>query len=341
MFAILVVWLAILDGPFIEDARTAKSLELNFQVVEAFERGPVIVEVSIKNRGDNLVAVMDPARLSGLILSTLPRAWKAEPRIPCQSGVGPFGVRLEPGESRKERYVLQSEYVSDFPAGTYQIGVTWPLRFNRARAVTLPEKIFPITITPATFANRWALLTRLEAEFTALPPPRNRGRVEGDAIELGEKLAYSRHKELIPLVLRFLDRYPPQTEELFGATVCQELVATVFLTDPEVAHRAFVDRLIVMPPRVEPSAVFSWWESPQLTLYLEAYFRRFTHIQDWYSLDWWASLAPWHPVWAYICDANCHRPWVLPAAELRRLATAKHPIVRDLTEKTFGDRLRR
>ena len=296
MFALLVVALATIDGAFIEDARSANSLELNLRVIEAFERGPVIVEVSITNRSENAVTATDPARLNGLILSTLPNAWKAEFRIPCQSGVGPYRVRVEPGEVRKRRFVLQSEYVSEFPAGTYRIAVTWPLRWNLVRVVTLPKKTFPITITPATFANRWALLARLQAEFTSLPPVPDQGLLEDAALELGEKLAYSRHKELIPLILRFLDRYPPQTDDLFGNTLCLDLVRTVFLTDPAVAHRAFVDRLIEMPPRVDPSDVFMWWDPPRLTHYVQAYLRRFTNLKSWYSLNWWASLVPWRCV---------------------------------------------
>jgi hypothetical protein len=341
MLSLIAIWLTVVCGPAIELAKVNETLELKLRVIEAFEHGPVIVEVSLTNRGKSPVAATDPARLNGLILSTLPKAWKAELRIPCQSGVGPHQIRLAPGEVRKERYVLQSEYVSDFPSGTHRIGVTWPLRWSLDRVVTLPEKMFPITITPATFTNRWALLARLEAEFAALPLPRDLARVEGAAVELGEKLAYARHKELIPLILRFIDRYPPQTDELFGASVCRELVATVFLTDPAVAHRAFVDRLIEMPPRIDPSAVFSWWETPRLAPHLETYFARFAHAQRWYSLDWWASLAPWHPVWDFICVANHHAPWVLPDAELRRLNTAKHPVVRESIEKTFGDRLKR
>lgn len=339
MLALLLVFLSVLDSPMIEDARSAHSLELGFRVIEAFERGPVIVEVSITNRGDSPVSATDPGNLDGLILAFLPQAWKATPRIPCNSGVGPHRVKVEPGESLQRQFVLQRDYVSDFPAGTYQIGVTWPLRWNLQRVVNLPTKTFPITITPASWWNRWALLTRLEAEFVSLPPSRRR-RMSPQALELRDKLAYSQHKELIPLILKLLDRYPPQTDELIGNTICLDLVRTVFLCDPTAAHTAFVDRLLQTPPRVDPFDVFLRWEPPHLAQYLKSYFAEFAHTKHWDAFPWWISLTPWRPACEYLLAVHSHAPWRLSDTELQRLSAAKHPVVRELIEKTFGDRLK-
>jgi hypothetical protein len=275
MLSLALASMVALSVQSAEIDKNNKSLELGLQVIEAFEHGPVILEVTLTNRGDKEL-VFNASRLfdSGL---QLPDAWMCEGRYPCAGTGKTLLWTLRPGETWTNRHSLHDTYLSHahFPAGTYSVTASWrlwrpqPLIWRpRQRAEDEPRvfatlaRTFSVTITPATPKNRNALARRLESEFDALPKPSPRdGETYSPFYKLCEKLHYAPHSELIPLSLRLLERCPvgEGMRDTFGLR--RNIVETLVMVDPKTATRSLIDRLITAPPRVEPTSVFYVWRS--------------------------------------------------------------------------------
>jgi hypothetical protein len=346
MLGLALLGLSFVDGRLVEAVRAARSLELNHRVIEALEHGPVILEVTVTNRSEKTVVVASPGAFTRLVLKTPPKAWNLQERIPCAGVRGLQKLSLVPGQVHKERITLHVEFVSDFSAGTYQIGLSWPLTWdNPFHVLHLPEKRIQITIAPATPANRWALLARLQSDFAALPPPADGdGRFFGHDddpdpfSDLCERVACTPHKELAPLAMKLLDRCPHRE---WGSTVESELMLTVFFADPAWAHRIFVDRVIARSPRTHLTDVFDMWDLPRtaLSAIVEGYLNRVTNSGLWLEARMWQHLAPIEPLKELLLCARRTTPLILPDSELQRLKAAKDFWVRGWIYATFSDRL--
>jgi hypothetical protein len=365
MFASSLAMLLVLSGPVSEIVRLTSDVELKLHVIEAFEHGPVVLDVSITNRGNRTLSLDELTQLKRSLVF-VPASWKREARSQpiCRILYG-ISRPIKPGETVTQRHTLHGEYRSTFPAGTHSIEVLWKVSVPQWREVegrafprpgelaAFPAKTFNVTISPATPTNRWALAARLEAEFAALPPPaKGADRLWDTQYKaLCDKVILSPHKELIPLAFRLLERYPFDPLQWdYAWFFDRDLVETILQADPPTAHRLFVDRLITSPPGIHPVVVFPAWQSrprqwgdiglEDITENLFAVFNpdfltrptlwhRWNPIRDFGWLIEWAGDAAG--------DAAARR---LPDAELRRLAEAKDPEVRKLVAETFGSRLR-
>jgi hypothetical protein len=254
-----------------------------------------------------------------------------------------------------QRERLHLTYRSAFPAGAYRVLVVWEVTTTRGlrgptgRGFPVPGDVtfqlsttFPVTISPATPANRWALAARLEAEFAALPPPvTDKGLRDYHFDNLCEKVICTPHKELVPLAFRLLERYPQGWGRSAPGWLSNDgLAETIFQADPATAHRLFVDRLITSPPRMNPILAFwIWWEPVgKFTQISDRFFAVFkpeflTQPEYWHL---WNPMRDLGDLIAWSRDAAARR---LPDVELRRLAAAKDPEVRRLVERYFGTRL--
>jgi hypothetical protein len=344
MFAAVAV-LMVLASPVGEIVETTRSLELSLKVVEAFEHGPVILDVTLTNRGKKALKV----RTYSLIQQSSivpPVEWKAwEPvRFGCAGTQD--DPMLEPGMRLTERHILHQEYVSRFPAGEYRVIVNWTL-LGPPRAdevawhiLAMLKKTFPVTISPATPANRYALAARLEAEYKSLPPGA-RGDFEDPLWQLGNQLLGVRHKELIPLALEMLDRARPGPEFDLTHVFREQMASMVLGADPAKAHQTFVDRLLANPPRIEPSSVFRSWQTAAggLGEISQALLARLTNVQCWTNPALFKYLWPEDELMSLLRWANDSVPCILPDNELRRLSSAKDFTVRAWIYHTFGRRL--
>jgi hypothetical protein len=347
MFAAVAV-LMLLASSVGEIVETTRNLELDLKVIEAFEHGPVILDVTLTNRGKkplNVRRTTGPFEIS----IVLPRTWSAvrRPRW-CAGFGGSIDTTFEPGVSWTERQRLHIDYVSTFPPGTYQVEPSWlfTLFYNpddRTKIAPLRvTKTFPVTISPATPANRWALATRLEAEFAALPPD-----VEGlfgdPLAELGDKLSDTPHRELIPLALRMMERVQINDAFSINGFFRQQMAEVVFRADPKRAHRLFVDRLLASPRRCDPRDVFRVWEATALDLAVvgRGYLQRVTNPKLWLSPRYWHYFWPEEELMNFLYWANYGAPCIMPANELKRLSAAKDFAVRAWAYSVLGQRLGR
>ncbi|WP_439624596.1 hypothetical protein [Gemmata sp.] len=200
-------------------------------------------------------------------------------------------------------------------------------------------KSFPVTVTPATFTNRYALAARLEAEYAALPPPSpDDAKWRRPFRTFCEKVRNAPHRELVPLLLRLMERVPV-IDDWDMRALRLELVQTIFEADPAAAHRLFVDRLLAAPPRPQSAVAFEIWRGARYQLdnivarmfiIADARFYFDRRYRPWEPLREVMNLAHW---------AEESAPYILPDAELKRLAGATDPAVRELIRKTFDNRL--
>jgi hypothetical protein len=345
----LSVALLVACGPLPEVAKNTESLELSVRVVEAFEHGPVILDVTVTNRGDESLPVTTYGSQprSEVIV---PASWhRGSPRrdIWCGGAGLVLQETLKPGKSWTERHTLHLTHTLIFPPGRHEVAVDWPMRFSpqdgESRLVAYPTKTFPITITAATAENRKALAARLEAEFAALPPD-----AEGDFRDplyvFAEKLDGTAHQELIPLALRVLDR--SSASRVLGTVVPDRMVWMVFRADAEAAHRIFVDRLLAASPQINPPTAFHVWRcAPEsgaeigrsiIHRLIEPVFWLNPELWgEWFRSDW----LPHEELRELLYWGTEYAPTILPAAELRRLTTAKDFRVRAWTYYVFGHQL--
>ena len=344
MFAATAV-LMVLASPVGEVVETTRSLELSLKVVEAFEHGPVILDVTLTNRGKKTLQVRTYSLMQQSSIVP-PVEWKAwEPvRWGCAGTLQ--DLALEPGERLTERHILHQEFVSGFPAGECRVTVNWTL-LGPPRAdevawhiLAVLKETFPVTISPATPANRWALAARLEAEFRSLPPSA-RGDFEDPLWQLGNQLLGVRHKELIPLALEMLDRARPGPEFDLTGMFREQMASVVLGADPAKAHQIFVDRLLANPSRIESSSVFKTWHSAAdgLGEISRAILARLTDVQCWTNPTLFKHLWPEDELMSLLRWAKYSVPCILPDNELKRLRSAKDFTVRAWVYHTFGHRL--
>jgi hypothetical protein len=347
MFALVAGAMVAIAGPVPDIARNNASLELDVRVIEAFEHGPVIIEVSVTNRGKKPLRVNRVRGPWPTSIILAPEPWKMRRLQVLCAGSGASGdVDFQHGETWTEVHRLHQEFISRFPAGDYEITVYWPMwslagpQRNPSRLIAAPSKTVPVTVTPATPQDLWFLAGRLQAEFAAIPPSKPEA-----VYSILDKVVATPHKELIPLALQLIDRGYDCSRQNSGTGA--SLVWTVFNADPESAHRIFVDRLLADPPRVDPDAVFRVWEEAELNLLgrWRQVIEFVMHTYNWRSTDGrvWLDIAA--AICEHVSESACRAKEMrfqrLPDAELRRLATAKDPEVRKLVEQTFGGRLKR
>jgi hypothetical protein len=324
-----------------------KNLELSLRVIEAFEHGPVILDVTLTNRG------MKPLRVrkySGMPHSSIvpPAEWNAW--APVRSGcAGTLDDQvLEHGMRLTERQLLHQELISGFPAGDYRVTVNWALMGQPLpgqgpwRILARLKKTVPVTISPATPSNRYALAARFEAEFKSLPPGAC-GRIEDPLWHLRDKLLGARHKELMPLAMKMLDRSQLGPEEDLASSFRREMAAVVLQADPAAGHRIFVDRLLADPPRMDASSVFEIWHlaAGHLGEIGQSVIHRTTNLPYWTNPAWFQELWPEDELVSLFLWANYSVPCILPDHELKRLSSAKDFTVRAWVYYTFGPRLGR
>ena len=166
---------AMLTVPLAETIETTKSLELKSQVVEAFELGPVIIDVSVTNRG-NKALFLEEHRWpeSYLITPNSWHPWYRQSRLLCRGRYSDCG-NASPGRNPHGAAFPFLRYSRPtFGYGRLAIvvasrGTSGPSR----RGSTLCRAASEIRSLRHTGhgANRKALAKRLEAEFAALPPP--------------------------------------------------------------------------------------------------------------------------------------------------------------------------
>jgi hypothetical protein len=345
---------AMLTVPLSETIETTKSLELKARVVEAFELGPVIVDVSVTNRG-NKALFLEKHRWPASCLITpdswLP--WYRQSRLLC-AGVGTRIVEtLLPGETLTERHSL-----SYATPGQYSITAVWPswsLREERpghtgeVQHFAVPQVKFDVVVKPATAQNRAAFAKRLEAEFAALPSPREKDGQQSryrydparkpDAFgDLCEKVTHGSHRELFSLALRLYDRCRP--DRRFGNRMRRELVSAIFASNPRAAHRFFVDRMIASPP-ADLHFIFSMWSASRELLadIGPNYLRSALSPEVWQDPGLWQLLSPSQAMGDLIRWMCYSAPLILPEAELGRLTKAKDFWVRAWTYSVFFNRL--
>src|SRR4051812_41578941 len=87
----------------VETAEVTRNIELNLRVIEAFERGPVVLDVSITNCGKKPLFIMGVPNHPSFVFA--PASWNLErrrPRIHCARW-GTMGF-LKAGGTFTERY---------------------------------------------------------------------------------------------------------------------------------------------------------------------------------------------------------------------------------------------
>lgn len=347
------VALALFALGFVDAFEVGRHLELNLRVIESFEHGPVILEASITNRGTRMLIIDEFVRYGHCLVWPLDD-WNLRERRPpfCRLGSGLY-FPLRPGQTYTERHSLHTNFRSRFPAGTHPVEATWmlatPYELKRdGESIPVPgplmafaSKTFPVTISPATPANRYALAARLEAEFAALPPVSHEADDRDSPLwELCERVTHTPHKELIPLALRLLDSLPDRLRSQIYVGPAADLVEMVFDADPAAAHRIFVDRLTASPPSIHPGLVMPvWWEAVwkfrsnlwDLALPLDPRF--------WNDRRWRAQWVPHKQLLELVRWLPESSPRILPEAEFRRLIVAKDFWVRAWLFYDFRDRL--
>jgi hypothetical protein len=354
MLTLFVTSLLAAAGLFVEFEENNKHLELNLLVVEAFESGPVIFDVSITNRGTKPLFIRELTH-PGLCWIAKPGEWAVQYRAPQSICLVELEWLLDVGKTYTERHTLHHVFRSPFPAGTYQVMAAWSLWTVQkrlkvsggiaevpGRLTAFTTKTFTITIAAATGENRKALAQRLEAEFNSLPASSRRDQEEGSEFHrLCDKVIFAPHRELIPLALKLHDRAPAPNHNSLSRAPQRMLVEMVLDADPAAAHHIFVDRLLTTPPQCDLPTVFPLWGDPA---------REFAGISKWYvaallnprcwvNPESWEYLAPWSPVMQLLHWANESAPRMLPDTELRRLVEAKDPRVREAVAFWFGKRL--
>ena len=345
---------AMLTVPLAETIETTKSLELKAQVVEAFELGPVIIDVSVTNRGNKALFLEEhrwPA--SYLITPNSWHPWYRQSRLLC-AGVGTRIVEtLLPGETLTERHSLS--YATPGRHSVTAVWPSWSLREERpghageVQHFAVPQVKFDLFVTPATAQNRKALAKRLEAEFAALPPPTEKdglqsryrydpARKQDPLGDLCEKVTNGPHAELFSLALRLYDRCRP--DRRCGDRMRSELVSAIFASNPCAAHRIFVDRLISSPP-ADLDFIFSTWSASRefLTDIGPNYLRSALSPEVWQDPSLWQLLSPSEAMGDLIRWMSYSAPLTLPEDELGRLTKAKGFWVRAWTYSVFFNRL--
>jgi hypothetical protein len=360
MIAELAVWGMLACGPVFEIAKANETLELNLRAIEAFERGPFVLEATITNRGTKPLLV-EGLELNGACRVRFPQWWSFEYRgnVDCWGvrRVPHIVARIRPGETYTDRYYLSRDFRSLYPAGTHEIRTHWQLWTITkrklwipkneggdevfidapARLAAMPSKTFTVTISPATPANRLALAARLEAEFASLPPPSAKDSdLDGPFQTFCDRILYAPHPELIPLYFRALDR--TDGRELFGRAAERNLVESIFAADPARAHRLFVDRLIAPQGDLHAyTAFYIWTQLTSEKMWPPYHLAECLWPETWFESEWWSS---W--VLGYLQALLQRRSSAqrrLPDAELLRLATAKDPDVRERVFNHFKNRL--
>jgi hypothetical protein len=344
MLSLAAAAMLALSAQAVEIEKNNKHLELGVRVVEAFEHGPIILDVTLTNRGDKDLEVNTTRQYDSAL--QLPDAWRCEGRYPCGGAASSRQRTLQSGETWTERHRLHITYLSHFPAGTYSITGTWQLWTPRrhsedeSRLFAASTRTFTIAITPATAENRRSLAKRLEAEFAALPKPSPRDNdFDTPLSALCEKVIDTPHPELVPLALKLLERCPVgERYQDYTYGLRRDLVATLFETDPKAATQSLIDRLMTTPPRIEPASVFWVWRSDNWGLpgTVAELVANSLGPYYWLSHPFRAQRDVLKPLLQGIA---LYPPRILPDVELRRLAAAKDFWVRTLVYVTFTDHL--
>jgi hypothetical protein len=354
MIAQVAVFTAVACAPVIEIAKTNSTLELNLRAIEAFERGPVVLEASITNRGTKplLVEGLDP---DGACRLEFPEGWRFESwqRVwLCHGQRDKIIGRIRPGQTYTSRYYLNRDYRSPYPAGAHEIRAHWQLWTIRLRKVdddlvaevpdrlaAQPSKVFTITVSPATPANRWALAARLEAEFDSLPPASIKDAdFESPFQEFCDRILHSPHPELLPLYFRALDR--TLLTEPAGRVAEHKLAESIFEADPVNAHRLFVNRLLAPHVDYHSSRAFSIWGRPgERAVQIQNSLFTILKPEFLFEPKWWPRWSIFNHLELLADWARETPPYLLPDGELRRLSTAKDPKVRDWVYDDFKHRL--
>ena len=322
-----------------------RNLELNLRVIEAFEYGPIIFDLSITNRGNKPLTVIKGSQDNSSVAAVaVPKSWHPSGWCGGTTGEG----MLRPGETWTERHQFYLGRKELGPGLTHEFVASWPLKIWLEskkvgwRLIANPTKTFRVAITPATLANRLALVCRLRAEFTALPPDAEGSSFLDPLWKFCEKLSGAPRQEMIPLVLSVLDRAPLRSR--FGGSnwfFRERMAYVVFVADPVAAHRIFVDRLIAIPPRTDPEDVFRIWKRSQTDFAEigEGVVSKALAVQNWLDPQLWGFLLPNEEFMTLLYWANNSAARMLPDVELRRLATARDFHVRAWTYYVFGHRL--
>ena len=328
--------------PAADVIETTRHLELGLTVVEAVEDGPIIFEVTLTNRGPRTLEVEWSNGSDSEIAPPAEWAVTAGRRI-CGSRIISETV-LRPGQTWTERFAPHVEWVGWFPAGAAPVTVSWPLRARSGKAVADPVRTFPLTLAPATPATLAAVARRVEADLALLPREQPTGRDAWAWRErvdrAADRVRFSRHPGLTPVVLKFLDWCPigPNRFEDDTRHVRRDLVWTVFAADPATAHRLFVNRLAGKTLPADPATEFEVWADAREDVF------RITRRAFWHEM--FCETSHTAPAAAYVYHVLAElngfltaAPRLLPADELNRLAAADDFWVRALTFAAFADRL--
>ncbi len=320
----------------------AAALTLEARVAEAMEGGPVVVEVALTNRGAAEVEVdWKPGPQARL---TLPPAWAAVPRGPVVEAGGKSGVAgIGAEESRVEWFVLHADYASRFPPGRGTLAVERRVTVHPPHGVAGSPVTFAlrvrleVDVPSATPANLAALAGRLDAELAAIPKTAGTGWGRADPYHrLTQKFTGVRHKELLPVAVKLLDR------KVGPGGRPRELEEMVIDADPPAAHRLFVDRLAAPNLPADADGPFATWKGAEDAVCAPL-------VRAWrggWASEWAATSRRPDPVPAFargfaawVGDVRTHGPRVLPDGELKRLASADDFWVRARAFTTFADRL--
>jgi hypothetical protein len=328
--------LALAATTILQFQASNKGFDLNVQVVEALESGPVILDVTLTNRKDRIVTL--PRTTRNESCCRVPDEWVDRLHFQC-GGTGLPPVDLDPGKSLTERHLLHVDFASKFSPGTDPITVYWPLRNSRTDELrALPFKTIQVTIVPASAENLMAFERRLSKTLDAIPAD---GSLVPRLQDLSDRVVNTAHKSLIPFELKLLDKCPIRPDRLSDPTsrIRRELVATIFGLEPATAHHMFVDRFVDKNQSGDPAVIFSVWEFARYELHSITRGNRWSQIIS-------SHFGHWNSAWllndvAMLASTSLFQAplRLLPDDELLRLARADDFWIKVLTFATFADRL--
>jgi hypothetical protein len=304
-----------------------RGYDLNVQVVEALEGGPVILDATLTSRRDRVVTLSRTTRSASRCRA--PESWLNLLQFQC-GGTERRPIDLEPGESLTERHLLHVDFASKFPAGKHSITVFWPLRIPQTGELrALPFKTVEVTILPATPKNLAEFEHRLNMALDSIPADDN---LVPRLRDLYDRVVQTPHKSLVPFELKLLDKY-------LVVGNGGGLVETIFRAEPKQAHDIFINRLLAKNQSGYPAVVFDVWSSARFESQLIVDRERWSQILTGYLMNW-------NPPWllndiARLIGTSCYDAprRLLPDDGLNRLSQAEDFWIRILTFANFADRL--